>query len=182
MNETPKCPRCGRLLYDRNAEMRQLMHGPMACNRDQADASLPANCTCPTRVLTVLQPWARAIAEGRKTIETRTQCPTWRGILFIHAAKSTKHLTPAGRLGFTDEDFGGIIAVATLADIRPFRTSDEAASCGAVADYAWVLENVRKIPQPRAFRGRQGLWRINDRDALELRQSAVLPERDLPRV
>jgi hypothetical protein len=41
------------------------------------------------KALTLHQPWASAIAEGIKTIETRSWSTSYRGPLAIHAGKST---------------------------------------------------------------------------------------------
>ena len=44
------------------------------------------------KALTVIQPWASAIAVGTKRIETRSWATKYRGPLLIHAGKSTAYL------------------------------------------------------------------------------------------
>lgn len=44
------------------------------------------------RAITILQPWATAIAVGAKRIETRGRQIHYRGPMAIHAGKSTEYL------------------------------------------------------------------------------------------
>ena len=61
------------------------------------------------KAITLHQPWASAIALGRKTYETRSQPTRYRGLLAIHAGKTTDYVPLADirRL-----PFGAIVAVA----------------------------------------------------------------------
>ena len=91
------------------------------------------------------------IANGSKTIETRTWRTNYRGPLAIHAsARPYKDM---------DLPTGGIIAVARLYDCRPMEAADEDAACIALYEgaYAWLLADV----QPVALipcKGMLGLW------------------------
>ena len=102
------------------------------------------------KALSVKQPWANLIRDGKKTIETRTWQTNYRGELLIVSAK-LPDIAPAGMA----------IAVVNLTDCRPMSVLDEpAAMCrkykGAVA---WVLANIREI-SPFPVRGELGLFDV----------------------
>ena len=101
------------------------------------------------KALSLRQPWASMIADGRKTIETRTWRTHYRGALAIHASARPHADLPTG----------GIIAVARLLCCRPMTPADEDAACIELYDgaYAWLLADVRPVP-PLPCKGRLGLW------------------------
>ena len=102
------------------------------------------------KALTLKPGWARLIAEGDKTIETRTWRTDYRGPIAIHSAK------PPG------ESSGGIVAIALLADCRPMVPEDSERACidYCAGAYSWELEDVQPVVPPVAVRGRQGLWNL----------------------
>ena len=118
-------------------------------------APIPARDT-EFRALTLIQPWATLIAQGRKTIETRTWQTTYRGWLAIHAGKSTDLVDDASK-----HIFGAVVAIARLVDCRPMTAEDEPAALvrSEPGRYAWELADVRSLDTPIAMRGFQGLWR-----------------------
>lgn len=126
------------------------------------------------KAITIHQPWAWAIAEGIKTVENRTWATSYRGPIAIHAGKSMASIEEGTRfiesLGykvptFGDEDFGAIIAVANLVDcvkvdedpLGMFGVRDNPFAQGPVC---WVLSDVRKLAEPVACNGKQGLWEV----------------------
>ena len=107
------------------------------------------------QALTIRQPWASMIADGRKTIETRTRQISYRGPLAIVAGK-TADIDACARFRIppTTMPLGRILAVADLAGCRPMTEDDNAAAMteypSALAGiipgmYAWILKNVRRI-------------------------------------
>ena len=105
------------------------------------------------KALSLRQPWASLIADGRKTIETRTWRTHYRGPLAIHASAR-----PHG-----DLPTGGIVAVAWLYGCRPMEAADEDAACIARYDgaYAWLLSDVQPIGLIPC-KGMLGLWTPSD--------------------
>lgn len=103
------------------------------------------------KALSLRQPWASMIADGRKTIETRTWRTRYRGPLAIHASAHP----------YEDLPTGGIIAVALLYGCRPMEAADEDAACIALYEgaYAWLLANVQPVELIRC-KGRLGLWTL----------------------
>ena len=147
-----------------------------------------------TKTLTIAQPWATLVAIGAKRIETRSWQTNYRGDIAIHAGKglvasggrsgliglcNTMHFQQALHEGgfithnhcdfdampTAKMEFGSIIAVAELHDIRP--TTEIADSISqqelAFGDYspgrfAWMLRNVRVLGAPIQAKGALGLW------------------------
>jgi hypothetical protein len=111
------------------------------------------------KALSVKQPWANMIAQGEKTIETRTWATDYRGDILIVSAR-LPDIPPAGCA----------VAVATLVDCRPMSVLDEPAACcrkhpGA---YAWMLENVRRIKNPFPVQGQLRLFEADVSGITEL--------------
>ena len=101
------------------------------------------------RALSLRQPWASLVADGRKTIETRTWRTRYRGTLAIHASARPHDDLPTG----------GIIAIARLYDCRPMTADDEAQACIPLYDgaYAWLLADVQPV-ELIPCKGMLGLW------------------------
>lgn len=120
------------------------------------------------RCLSVRQPWAQLIAQGRKTIELRTWATRYRGPIVIVAGKA-RGGPRAADWRDVDGPRGAAIAIAELVDCRPARRSDARAACTAPEDgeWAWVLRDVQPIaPVPQ--RGRLGLYRVPEDLARDL--------------
>lgn len=140
------------------------------------------------KAITLWQPWASLVAIGAKSIETRSWAPGYRGPLAIHAGQAwdgtlvrlcksepfAEVLEAAGlcergpRGGWrTSLPFGAVVAVCRVADCLPteevFGVYGETRHERAFGDYtpgrwAWVLSDLRQLPEPLPARGRQQLW------------------------
>lgn len=128
-----------------------------------------------SKIITIWQPWASAIAFELKQNETRSWGTKYRGPLLIHAAKripsvgETRHLRDhVGTLFSLDmlaDHFGCIVAIADLCDcikmtesLIKMQTPDELAwGDWRPGGFAWRLENVRALQTPIPWRGQQGL-------------------------
>jgi len=102
------------------------------------------------RALSVKQPWANMIANGSKTIETRTWSTKYRGPLLI-VSSARPAIKPAGQA----------VAIVDLVDCRHMTKEDErAARCEVYPSaQAWILDNIRKI-KPFPVRGALGLFEV----------------------
>jgi len=102
------------------------------------------------KAISVRQPWASLIADGGKTIETRTWGTKYRGPLLIVSSAKPK-IEPAGFA----------LAIADLVDCRPMTPEDESrAMCESYPSAnSWVLDNIRKI-EPFRVRGALGLYDV----------------------
>jgi len=129
--------------------------------------------------LTVCQPWASAImAKPRiKVVENRDWSTPHRGVLAIHAGKSTKWIKAlraemaAGACGeralaaleplepFEELPLGMLLGVVELVDCKPYSAEfeDDPFACGP---FCWVLENPNRLATPVPYRGQQGLFEI----------------------
>ena len=113
------------------------------------------------RALTIRQPWAWYITEGRKRYETRSFNTKHRGLLAIHAGKYEKDMA---RAGLTELPLGAV--VCTVQIVACHRTEDlqdiseEERSMGDFSPgrYAWELQDVEVFDQPVPARGNLGFW------------------------
>lgn len=129
--------------------------------------------------LTISQPYASLIADGKKFVENRTwPAPQWAigKDIAIHAGKGTQYLT---REQLNQYPHGCVIAVATLewsfpvslvrkmaADDPTLKGNDDGTTWGAIANnehtegpWCWGLSNVRTLEHPVPATGKQGLWK-----------------------
>jgi len=123
------------------------------------------------KALSIRQPWAELILQGRKTIELRTWQTHYRGCLAIHASQTVREeaclaygLDPARVVR------GALVGTVELVDIL---TLDEAA-WEALRDqhlslrdfpgpmFGWRLQNPQRLPQPIPMRGRMSLFNVPD--------------------
>ena len=100
------------------------------------------------KVLTVQQPFASLIADGKKCIEHRSWRTHYRGPLVIHAGKGIDR-EECRRRGY---DADALPRGVTLCTVELYdcyeRTNGE---------FGWRLRNPRKI-KPVKMRGSLGLW------------------------
>lgn len=104
------------------------------------------------KALSIKEPWISYIADGLKTIETRTWETNYRGRLLLAGSKK-----PKGR-------YSGLAAcMVTLVDCRRMTPDDEeAAKClSHFGLYAWVLEDVVKLEHPFPVKGQLGLYEVD---------------------
>jgi hypothetical protein len=125
------------------------------------------------RAISLWQPWASAIALGKKQIETRSWTSHYRGPIAIHASVRwtqaqrdfcKTHLT----WSLHTIPFGAFIAVADLVDIVPtqgLEVSDLERLWGDYSPgrYAWLLRDVRPLPEPIRRKGAQRFFNFPDR-------------------
>jgi hypothetical protein len=120
------------------------------------------------RAISLWQPWASAIALGLKRIETRSWSTSYRGWLAIHAAKrwnrELREFSESMGIGL-QLPLGAIVAVAHLSGVFPaavagWAPSDEERPWGDYSPgrFAWMLTDIRPLPEPIPFRGAQGFF------------------------
>ncbi len=126
------------------------------------------------RALTVLQPWAWFLAQGKKQFETRPWFTSYRGPIAIHAGKGRQgdFFTGAEQLAGRCParlTYGAIVAVADLVEVvrvehvRGRLTTEEL----RLGDYtsgrfAWHFPRVVPLETPIQISGAQGLWNLPD--------------------
>lgn len=118
------------------------------------------------KTLSIIEPYASLILEGKKLIETRSWKTNYRGPILIHASataipKEYRHLVPE----VSQVRRGQIICKADLVDciemtedyLLSVSTREQAFGFYSVGRYAWVLANVEPV-EPVRVRGHLGLW------------------------
>lgn len=121
------------------------------------------------QAMTVQQPWAFAIARGRKTVSNQNLPTAYRGPLLVHASMRVDLKACDSPLiqaaGWDPRDplatIGAIIAVADLDQVCSAAVRDGSCDCGPWSDPAshhWRLTAVRALPRPIVALGRPGLW------------------------
>lgn len=135
------------------------------------------------KALTLTQPWATLVAIRAKRIETRSWSTSVRGLFAIHAAKGFPDdcmdlcseepfrsvLAAYGIHGPVDLPRGQIVCVAKLIACGPVESVPEVflslpheREFGNFASgrCAWILDEARKLREPIACKGAQGLWTV----------------------
>lgn len=124
------------------------------------------------KAISLWQPWASAMALGRKRLETRGWSTNYRGPLLIHAAKRwTRAEREFADLMDMPADLplGALVAVGHLsgtfrADVANLPLSDLERSWGdfSAGRFAWFFVEIRPLPEPIQFRGAQGFFDVPD--------------------
>ena len=122
------------------------------------------------KALSIKQPWAELILQGRKTIEIRSWNTRYRGYFLIHASK--KPDTEAMRkFGFDLEEllYGYILGYAKLSDVIIYSSEkefikdrDKHLSLHGKTKYpvyGFILKNVHKI-EPIRYKGKLGFFEV----------------------
>jgi hypothetical protein len=124
------------------------------------------------KALSIKQPYASLIAEGKKTIETRKWQTKYRGDILICAGKkrdeqamflfdknvnARKELAIEGSL--YDRPLGAALCIAELYEIKPMAREDRrAALCNLYPGaYSWFLRNIRRV-EPFEVKGALSLF------------------------
>ena len=136
------------------------------------------------KALSIQQPWAWAILDGRKRVENRTWLTHHRGPLLIHAGNSRKWYRALRGKTLPDgsplppEDylhFGAILGVVQLRECVELAEPEGAplrADPFASGPVCWVLAEPRRFPSPIPFKGQVTLFEVSEHIA---RQAAGVP-------
>jgi hypothetical protein len=127
------------------------------------------------KAITICQPYAHLIIQGRKTCENRTWPTKHRGPIAIHAGKSRSWLDEENGVDFgsgiqiADMAFGAVVATANLvacihresgllAEWVNKMTREQQGHING--PYCWILADVRPLPRSVPYRGAQGLFDV----------------------
>lgn len=118
------------------------------------------------KTLSLKQPFAELILQGRKKIELRKWNTKFRGEFLIHASK-IPDWESMKKFGFKDLPCGYIVGKVKLVDVKIYKTEEENnkdknlhLASSIFGNYGFVLENperIEKIP----CRGSLGFWEFN---------------------
>lgn len=147
----------------------------MRARRTSSKKSLPTHF-----VLSIKQPWAQMIIDGRKDVEIRSWATWYRGLLWIHTGQKLDTYA-SERFNERDVFRGGIIGYAELWGIRPFsaasweawrsRHLDDAAFNEKSGKYGWIFRNPERLVRPIPMNGTTGLFRLPESIEAKLRRA-----------
>ena len=127
------------------------------------------------KVLSLKEPFASLIKEGKKKIETRSWRTHYRGELYIHASSTKipnewrddeKLMSIVGDIPF---NYGNIICKCVLEDcilmtnefVEDMRKNNyQEYVCGMYKEgrYAWILKDIQPLKEPIKAKGKLNVW------------------------
>jgi len=117
------------------------------------------------KALSLKQPYAELILQGRKKIELRKWNTKFRGSFFIHASK-VPDKNAMEKFGFVSLPLGCIVGKAEIKGVKKYENEEEHRkdeekhlASSAWGFYGFILENVTRVPE-RDCRGALGFWEV----------------------
>ena len=126
------------------------------------------------KVLSIKEPFATLICNGKKRIETRSWKTNYRGELYIHASLSKMGKDVLNRdelMEVLDNDevsYGNIICKCNLVDciymtkefVEDIKKDHQEYICGEYSEgrYAWVLDDIEVLDKKIPAKGKLGIW------------------------
>ena len=130
------------------------------------------------KVLSIIEPWAILIKEGKKVIETRSWKTSYRGELYIHASnkkieRNDAHTSELLKLiPNIPMGYGNIICKCRLVDcvymdkefLDIIQKDKQEFLCGeySLGRYAWILEDVEILEKPIPAKGHLNIWNLKE--------------------
>jgi predicted transcriptional regulator len=118
------------------------------------------------KALSLKQPFAELILQGRKKIELRKWNTKFRGEFFIHASKSSDKKAMK-EFGFSELPCGCIVGKARLVDVKKYANEEEHKKDNSLhlassdwGSYGFVLENPIRVKEI-SINGKLGFWDFN---------------------
>ncbi len=126
------------------------------------------------KVLSLTEPYATLIKEGKKKIETRSWKTNYRGVLYIHASRTKikkedrENQELMNLLKDIPFNYGHIICKCNLVNcvymtktyVNEIKKNHQEFICGEYREgrYAWILENIEILKVPILAKGHLGIW------------------------
>lgn len=118
------------------------------------------------KTLSLKQPYAELILEGKKTIELRKWNTHFRGDFLIHSSK-TPDMNAMKKFGFNELPNGFILGKANLVDVKRyvneeeyFKDRDKHLSSNFWGDFGFVLRDIERIT-PISAKGNLNFWEFD---------------------
>lgn len=118
------------------------------------------------KALSLKQPFAELILQGRKKIELRKWNTNFRGEFLIHASK-VPDMNAMKKFGFSDLPCGFIIGKAELIDVKQYKNEQEHQKDSNLhlassewGNYGFILANPQRIEKIPA-KGSLGFWEFS---------------------
>lgn len=115
------------------------------------------------KVLSLKQPWAELILQGKKKIEIRKWNTNFRGEFLIHASKNSDEKAMK-KFGFVNLPLGFILGKAELVDVKNYKDKtelkfdkDKHLADLSFGRFGFILRNAKRI-KPVPARGKLNFW------------------------
>ena len=122
------------------------------------------------KCLSLRQPYAKLVAAGRKTIETRKWNTNFRGKFLIHSSKTIdKEISTLLNIDCSRLTKGAVIGVAYLYDVKKYTNKEDflADKVAHLSDnfsnpkYGFLLKDAKKLNKPIPLIGRLGFFNMH---------------------
>ena len=118
------------------------------------------------KVLSLKQPWAELILQGKKTIEIRKWNTNFRGEFLIHSSKIPDE-NGMKEFGFKELPCGFIVGKARLSDVKKYKSEDEFLeekhlhlATKEWGSYGFILKDAKRIEKIPA-KGSLNFWNFD---------------------
>ena len=120
------------------------------------------------KALSLKQPFAELILQGRKKIELRKWNTNFRGEFLIHASKNPD-LNAMNKFGFESLPCGVIVGKAKLVDVKHYSSEEEHdkdknihLASSEWGNYGFVLESPERV-KPIQAKGKLNFWEFKNK-------------------
>lgn len=122
------------------------------------------------KVLSLKQPFAELILQGKKTIELRKWNTHFRGDFLVHASKIPDKISMR-KFGFDKLPCGFILGKVKLVDIKKYENSVEHSkdrnkhlAGSSWGESGFVLENPRRLKKMIPAKGKLNFWNFDSEE------------------
>lgn len=117
------------------------------------------------KAISLIQPYASMIADGKKKIETRSWSTSYRGKLAIHASQKIDK-DACIQFGYDPKDIlrGAIVCIAFLVNCVQFPSSlapPDPYGDFTPGRYGWLLTPIKKLKRPVPAKGALSVWQVD---------------------
>jgi len=115
------------------------------------------------KTLSLKQPWAELILQGKKKIEIRKWNIKFRGRFLIHASKNPDKKAME-KFGFKELPCGFIVGEAELIDVKKYdkegfeKDKEKHLATEDFGDFGFILKNIKRLEKPIPALGKLGFW------------------------
>ena len=116
------------------------------------------------KVLSIKQPYAELIVQGKKTIELRKWNTKFRGEFLIHASKIPDKKAME-KFNFKDLPLGAIVGKVTITEVKKYKNEQEHAEDQHLhlasihwGNYGFILKNPQRIEPIIPAKGQLNFW------------------------
>ncbi|MEK6917580.1 MAG: ASCH domain-containing protein [Nanoarchaeota archaeon] len=121
------------------------------------------------KALSIKQPFAELILEGKKKIELRKWNTNFRGEFLIHASKTPDEKVMK-EFNFADLPCGAIVGKVNLVGVKHYKNelehkadNDKHLASSFWGDFGFILESPKRLEKPIPAKGNLNFWEFNGR-------------------